>query len=102
MGDHQGARRARPEPRGQNADAAHLQAGADGGRVPAPMPGRGTAAARIVRRRAHAAVSAGGWRAPPAGKADATMDDRTLTILVVADDAALAELLRVVLNEEDG
>lgn len=30
------------------------------------------------------------------------MDDRTLTILVVADDAALAELLRVVLNEEDG
>ena len=30
------------------------------------------------------------------------MDDRTLTILVVADDPALAELLRVVLNEEDG
>ena len=51
-----------------------------------------------MRYRVHAA--AGG--APAAGKADATMDGRTLTILVVEDDAALAELMRVVLNEEDG
>jgi hypothetical protein len=30
------------------------------------------------------------------------MDDRTLTILVVEDDAAVAELLREVLNAEAG
>jgi hypothetical protein len=75
-----------------------------------------------VRRRPHAATTAGSRLAPPAGKAGAAVDSRTdssaersgaaargraaagrtLTILVVEDDAALAELLRAVLNDEPG